>query len=233
MSVEIKPGQIWRRYRGLHVCPCAMTVEKVDSMVIRLVPSGSCSMHVAGDTESVDKGDFLQCFTLVGEVLRVPEGEISRDPMVKRALELGQLVTEKQRQYGDAAAKSAAIMRALYPSGIAPHQMGDALLTVRVLDKLSRIAQRGPDGKDLGGESPWKDISGYGLLGWAKDEPEKINLYIHHDPDSREAHRAGCAKTPSAATHMITGTRWEFSKMLGADKDTIRCCGECLPEGLP
>lgn len=83
---------------------------------------------------------------------------------------LGQLVDEKQRAYGDAAAKSGAIMRELYPAGIPPHAYDDALLIVRVLDKLSRIAQRGVDGRDLGGESPWGDIAGYGLLGKAKDE---------------------------------------------------------------
>ena len=83
--------------------------------------------------------------------------------------DLGSLVTSKQRQYGDSAGRSGAIMRVLYPAGIPPHAMDDALLVVRVIDKLSRIAQRGPDGKDLGGESPWRDIAGYGLLGAAKD----------------------------------------------------------------
>lgn len=89
---------------------------------------------------------------------------------VERGKAIGELVESKQKQYGDSAGKSGAIMRILYPQGIATHQMDDALLTVRVLDKLSRIAQRGPDGKDLGGESPFSDIAGYGLLGWAKDE---------------------------------------------------------------
>jgi len=41
---------------------------------------------------------------------------------------------------------------------------------VRVIDKLFRIAQRGVDGKDLGGESPWRDVTGYGILGAARDE---------------------------------------------------------------
>lgn len=87
----------------------------------------------------------------------------------QRGQDIGVLVASKQRQYGDSAGKSGDIMRTLYPHGVAPHQMDDALLTVRVIDKLSRIAQRGEDGKDLGGESPWKDIAGYGLLGWEKD----------------------------------------------------------------
>lgn len=83
--------------------------------------------------------------------------------------ELGELVSEKNRQYGDAAARAGAIMRVLYPAGLQPDQYDDALLVVRVLDKLSRISQRGPDGQDLGGESPWKDLGGYGLIGWLQD----------------------------------------------------------------
>ena len=82
---------------------------------------------------------------------------------------IGALVADKQKQYGDAAGRAGSIMRVLYPDGIAAHQYDDALLVVRVLDKLSRIAQRGPDGRYRGGESPWEDLAGYGLLGWDKD----------------------------------------------------------------
>ncbi len=87
-----------------------------------------------------------------------------------RGRELGSLVAAKQKQYGDSVGKSAAIFRTLYPDGIRPDQFGDVLLIARILDKLSRISQRGPDGADLGGENPYLDISGYGLLGWTKDD---------------------------------------------------------------
>ncbi len=90
---------------------------------------------------------------------------------VERGKAIGALVASKQKQYGRSAQKTGAILRILYPKGVEPHQYDDALLGVRVLDKLSRIAQRGPNGQDLGGESPWKDVCGYGLLGWEKDEP--------------------------------------------------------------
>ncbi len=83
---------------------------------------------------------------------------------------LGDLVKSKNRQYGDSAAKAGAILAILYPNGIPPHAFDDALLIVRCLDKFSRISQRGSDGRDLGGESPWGDIAGYGILGLAKDE---------------------------------------------------------------
>lgn len=82
---------------------------------------------------------------------------------------LGQLVDSKQKQYGDSAGRTGAIMKSLYSEGIPVHAYDDALLVVRVIDKLCRIAQRGADGKDLGGESPWRDVAGYGLLGEAKD----------------------------------------------------------------
>jgi len=83
---------------------------------------------------------------------------------------IGLLVESKQKQYGDSFGKSGQIVRVLYPDGIAAHQLDDALALVRVIDKLFRIAQRGEDGKDLGGESPWRDIAGYALLGATRDE---------------------------------------------------------------
>lgn len=98
------------------------------------------------------------------------EAQASGRSFELRGQRLGVLVDSKQRQYGQSAQRSGGIMRILYPNGIRPDQYDDALLVVRVLDKLSRIAQRGTDGVDLGGESPWKDCGGYSLLGWAKDE---------------------------------------------------------------
>lgn len=89
---------------------------------------------------------------------------------VEIAQEIGELVTEKQRQYGDAFSRAGKILEILYPDGISPHQMDDALAITRILDKFFRIAQRTEDGpKDLGGENPWRDICGYALLGVRKD----------------------------------------------------------------
>lgn len=91
-------------------------------------------------------------------------------PLATLAEKLGTLSKSKQEQYGDSVGKSPSILQALYPNGIQPHQYADVLLIARVVDKLGRLAQRKADGKDLGGESPWMDIAGYGLLGWKKDE---------------------------------------------------------------
>jgi hypothetical protein len=73
---------------------------------------------------------------------------------------VGEIVTAKNRAYGDSFAKSGAFLRLLYPNGIAPNQYDDALALVRVFDKQMRIATA----NDPGGENPWMDIMGYALL---------------------------------------------------------------------
>ena len=77
------------------------------------------------------------------------------------AEEIGKLVSEKNTAYGSSFAESHKILEVLYPNGIAPHQFTDALGIIRVIDKLFRIATK----KDAFGESPWRDIAGYGILG--------------------------------------------------------------------
>lgn len=79
---------------------------------------------------------------------------------------LGELTQMKNAAYGDSFDKAGDILVILYPKGIRPEQYRDALAIVRVIDKLFRIATR----KDAFGESPWKDIAGYGILGAVSDE---------------------------------------------------------------
>lgn len=75
--------------------------------------------------------------------------------------DIGRLVAEKNRAYGDSFAKGAAFLRLLYPQGVRPEQYGDLLALIRVFDKQMRIATA----KDALGENPWKDLAGYGVLG--------------------------------------------------------------------
>lgn len=72
---------------------------------------------------------------------------------------MGRLVDAKAAAYGDSVRKVAAIMRALYPDGIPPEKLDDALLLVRIADKISRIATD----RDALGEDPFADICGYAL----------------------------------------------------------------------
>lgn len=87
-------------------------------------------------------------------------------PVYKRTYEelgqeIGKLVDEKNQAYGDSFAKSGEFLKLLYPDGIKPEQYIDALALVRIFDKQKRIATH----KNAFGESPWRDLTGYGLLG--------------------------------------------------------------------
>jgi hypothetical protein len=77
--------------------------------------------------------------------------------------EVGRLVASKNLAYGGSFARSGEILVILYPDGIAPEKYTDALAVTLVLDKLFRIAAQ----KDAFGESPWRDVAGYGILGVA------------------------------------------------------------------
>jgi hypothetical protein len=79
-------------------------------------------------------------------------------------LEIGALVADKNAAYGDSFAKTGEFLKLLYPTGIQPHQFKDALCLVRIFDKQMRIATD----KEAFGESPYRDIVGYGLLGVMK-----------------------------------------------------------------
>ena len=75
--------------------------------------------------------------------------------------EVGKLVADKQKAYGDSFGRSGECLRQMFPDGIEPHQYDDLLTIARILDKLFRIA----NDPDAFSENPYQDIVGYGLLG--------------------------------------------------------------------
>lgn len=74
--------------------------------------------------------------------------------------EIGKLVDEKNKAYGDSFHKSGEILKIFYPSGISIEQYDDMLYLIRVIDKQFRIATS----KKAFGENPAKDIAGYSIL---------------------------------------------------------------------
>ena len=86
-------------------------------------------------------------------------------------MQIGKLVQEKYKAYGDSFGRACEILEVLYPEGIKPEQYRDALAITRLIDKLFRLANK----KDAFGESPWKDICGYAMLGIANDEVDNEN----------------------------------------------------------
>lgn len=73
---------------------------------------------------------------------------------------IGALVDEKNKAYGDSFKHAGKILEVLYPNGVRPDQYQDMLYTVRVVDKLFRLATD----KDAFGENPAQDIAGYSIL---------------------------------------------------------------------
>ena len=83
---------------------------------------------------------------------------------------VGELVSAKQRAYGDAFGRSGECLRQMFPNGIKPEQYDDLLTIARILDKLFRIA----NDKNAFDECPWTDIAGYSLLGMKRFQKESV-----------------------------------------------------------
>lgn len=86
---------------------------------------------------------------------------MSMEKFKELATKVGQLVDEKNAAYGDSFGEAGNFLKILYPNGISCEQYTDMLCIVRIFDKMKRIATK----KDAFGESPYRDIVGYGLLG--------------------------------------------------------------------
>lgn len=99
------------------------------------------------------------------EAIETPDA--TQHPFAQITDELGKLVIEKNNSYGSAYALCATYLELLFPNGVHPSRYTDMLLLVRMFDKQMRIARR----KDAFGESPYKDLAGYSVLGIHKDAP--------------------------------------------------------------
>lgn len=82
------------------------------------------------------------------------------------AAQVGELVTAKQKVYGDAFSVAPKILALLYPNGVQPKDYDTLLAVVRILDKLKRVATQ----HESDTEDHWGDICGYALLMLAREE---------------------------------------------------------------
>lgn len=120
------------------------------------------------------------------DALNGPDSEILpniRGKFEKLGQDIGAMVDQKDAAYGNSFHESHKILVVLYPSGIMPDQYPDMLAITRIVDKLKRIATD----RDALGESPYRDIAGYGLLGANRVEQEraakKIPRVVPGPPD--------------------------------------------------
>lgn len=73
---------------------------------------------------------------------------------------IGSIVDQKNKAYGNSFQNAGRIMEVLFPSGIPKEKLDLALVLVRVIDKLGRIANE----QHAFNEDPWLDIAGYAIL---------------------------------------------------------------------
>jgi hypothetical protein len=76
------------------------------------------------------------------------------------ASELAEMLTSKNRKYGDSYARMAHVLPIFYPDGVPPHSLLDAVFILRIIDKLMRISSNQGDDE----EDPVADIAGYAIL---------------------------------------------------------------------
>ena len=89
----------------------------------------------------------------------------------EKGKEIGELVDEKQKAYGDAISVVSQVIKIFLEQyknkdgtySIPESLLDHLLLQIRIIDKQSRIFSN-PSG-DLMNENPYNDITGYGLLG--------------------------------------------------------------------
>ena len=101
----------------------------------------------------------------IAEAIAIPR----RIAIQNIAHEIGNLTADKNAAYGNSVATVDACLRVFFPSGIPTRKFRHAMLLTRILDKMMRIAT------DEGafGESPYRDIAGYALMGALINDEQK------------------------------------------------------------
>jgi len=80
-----------------------------------------------------------------------------------KANEIGKVVEEKNKQYGDAINNTGEFLKLLYPDGIPVERYNDIGVLIRIYDKIKRVAAGHK-------EDSWEDIAGYGILMSSKED---------------------------------------------------------------
>lgn len=73
---------------------------------------------------------------------------------------IGALVDKKNKAYGNSFHHAGEVLKIMYPEGVRPDQYQRMLYTVRVIDKLFRLATQ----PKAFGENPVEDVAGYSIL---------------------------------------------------------------------
>ena len=82
--------------------------------------------------------------------------------------DIEELLEKKNHSYGNSVARSADMMRALFPCGMGIQVYHRVHFMIRIFDKLCRLAS--PNIRREEAVDAWKDIVGYGMLALRQEE---------------------------------------------------------------
>lgn len=85
--------------------------------------------------------------------------------------EIGELVQDRNKNYGNSFQQSGEIMRILFPNGIPPEKYTVVLALVRIIDKIFRLATN----PNYNGENCWQDMAGYCILMLGHERNQKAD----------------------------------------------------------
>lgn len=144
-------------------------VRKLPGKILTINNDGTIKVQLFSDgAETWNANDCIMIEDLDTQHLDTVENSPKSDFEVI-ANEIGKLVSEKNKAYGNSFADAEKFLNILFPNGIPNTSYSDMLCIVRIFDKLKRIATN----KDAFGESPYRDLAGYAILGTQKDEKKR------------------------------------------------------------
>jgi len=141
------------------LCPyCNIDAVLPDSLWFKLTPELLEEMHYKWFTIEKSREE---------NVVKKTKEEAIRDRFLDLGNGIGELLAEKRRAYGDNFERSVRFIADLYPKGVPPEAYPQLLPLIRMLDKISRVAQISQDRTGSfkeGLKDAWRDMAGYSVL---------------------------------------------------------------------
>jgi hypothetical protein len=94
------------------------------------------------------------------------------------AVAQAELLEKKNRAYGGSFNKTTEHLKLLFPDGIVEEQYSDVMFIIRVIDKLSRIANSSLLPPEEGRLDAYLDVNGYSFLGIKQILDEKNKMIL-------------------------------------------------------
>ncbi len=136
--------------------------------LLATAPTAAAGPDPVGVEETVNETEEKELAEAPKTVVRTPmrrERPVADDPATLEDFlglgeEIGRMLANKNRKYGDSYARMAHVLPMFYPDGVPGDHLLDAVFILRIIDKLMRIASSQGDDE----EDPVKDIAGYAVL---------------------------------------------------------------------